>query len=214
MNFNIFWILGQISAFFALIPLAVALIKYRQLDRVQKRLIGLIALTFITEMIANWVWSKQLNNNPIYHVYAVLEYFLILRIYSTAFNQNKKGYFIVLFTIFAGFAFINTLFFQDLSEFNSNVVTLSAALIVLLALSYFYSLLKQDDLVELIHLPLFWISAGMLIYYSTNFALFFIVQHNTFEFDNRFTIWGLHALINIVLFCFYTRALWVQTTKE
>jgi hypothetical protein len=197
------------------VPIVLALVIFKRLSAIQRRLLLLVVLVFTTELTANLIWRKNLNNNPIYHIYAVLEFFLILRIFKLELtNLFSKYVFNVLFIMFASFAVINAVVWQSVYMFNSNVTTVSSFLIVVLVLVYFYSLLQKENLEPLGKTPIFWISTGMMLYFSTNLILFFITKNETFVFEYRYTFWSIHAGVNIILFCFYTYALWIRPKTE
>ncbi|WP_299259424.1 hypothetical protein [uncultured Aquimarina sp.] len=156
-----------------------------------------------------------MNNLPLYHFYAVIEFVLIINIYRIVLSKIfSKQVFIILGVAFTIFAIMNTLFFQNLNTFNSNVTTLMGLLVIFLALSYFYALLKEVKYSALETNPMFWINAGFLIYFSSNLILFFI-NNNMFKGSTEasYLVWGLHAIVNIVLTIFYTIALWVHPGK-
>ena len=58
------------------------------------------------------------------------------------------------------------------------------------------------------------ISAGILIYFSGNLILFYINNALNLTLEESYIIWGMHAVVNIVLILFYTRAIWVHPAKE
>jgi hypothetical protein len=215
VDYSLFWYLGHISTFISIVPVLLSVFIFKKLSPIQLRLVTLIIVLFTTELTANIVWRQQINNNPIYHVYAVVEFFLILRIFklelTKLFTLNK---FIIIFVSFLTFAIINVIVWQNIFVFNSNVTTLSSFLIVVLVLIYFYSLLQKENLAPLGRIPIFWISAGMMVYFSTNLILFFITKNETFELVNRHSIWSIHAMVSILSICFYTYALWIKPKTE
>ncbi len=215
MDYTFFWYLGHASTFISLIPLVLFLFIFRRLIPTQRRLTTLIVLVFVTEITANVMWLQQLNNNPVYHIYAVLEFYMILRIFKLELNNllSNKIFNLLIITFF-GFAIANAIWVQDVFSFNSNVTTASSLIIIVLVFIYFSSLLQKESLQPLHIVPMFWIGAGMTLYYTTNLALFFITSYELFVFENRHTIWSIHAIVNIILFCFYTYALWIQPKTE
>ncbi|WP_299313302.1 hypothetical protein [uncultured Aquimarina sp.] len=215
MNKELFDGLRLISSFIVVIPLILSVVKIKLLNKVQLRLLYLLIVVFIVEFISNILWYKKMNNLPLYHFYAVIEFVLIINIYRIVLSKIfSKQVFIILGVAFTIFAIMNTLFFQNLNTFNSNVTTLMGLLVIFLALSYFYALLKEVKYSALETNPMFWINAGFLIYFSSNLILFFI-NNNMFKGSTEasYLVWGLHAIVNIVLTIFYTIALWVHPKK-
>ena len=216
MSKELFQILGNISSLVILVPLLFSVFKYRLLDHIQIKLFYLIVLVLIVELISNVLWHKKINNLPIFHFYTVIEFLLIINIYSSVLSKMfSKKFFAVLGVVFTVFAVINTIFFQGLKTFNSNVTTMLSLFVIFFALIYFYSLLKEVKYSALETNPMFWINSGFLIYFSSNLILFFI-NNTLFEGINEASriVWGLHAVVNIVLIIFYTVAIWVNPNKK
>jgi hypothetical protein len=166
-------------------------------------------------MISQLLWRDLINNNPVFHFYAVIEFYLIVKIYQTVLAKIIPSiYFNILFIGFISFAVINAVWFQKLTEFNSNVTMISSFLYLILTLIYFFTLLDAKTLNRLDRNPAFWVSIGILIYYATNSVLFFINQNVELMLQDRYTVWGLHALVNIVLITFYTIALWIRPEEN
>ncbi|MDH7446206.1 hypothetical protein [Aquimarina sp. 2201CG14-23] len=215
MNEEFFKFLGNVSSFIVIVPLLLAIYRFKKLNTVQIRLLYLLVLVLIVEFISNMLWRKKINNLPVYHFYAIIEFLLIINIYRAVLSKTfSKQFFIVLGISFTVFSVVNTLFFQNLNTFNSNATTLLGVVVIFLALSYFYTLLKEVKYSALETNPMFWINAGFLIYFSSNLILFFI-NNNMFKGSTEasYLVWGLHAIVNIVLMLFYTFAIWVNPKK-
>ncbi|MCK8522067.1 hypothetical protein M0D21_10840 [Aquimarina sp. D1M17] len=216
MSKTLFNILGDISSFIALLPLLVAAFKFKSLNNVQQKLLYILIVILIVESISTILWYQKINNLPVYHFYTVIEFLLIMNIYVGELSQvYSKQLFVYLSIIFTVFAVINTIFFQNLFTFNSNVTTALGVIVVLFALSYFYKLLKEVKYSSLETNPMFWINSGFLIYFSSNLMLFFI-NNNLFKESTEasYLVWGLHAVVNIILIIFYTIAVWVNPKKQ
>lgn len=216
MSKEFFGNLSLISSIAVILPLCIALWKYRRLQPVQQKLLYLLVTIFVVEAVANILWLQKENNHPVYHFYSIIEFGLILYLYKDALKRLFSArFFIVLWIVFAVFAIVNMSFFQSLSTFNSNVTTLLGFLVIFLSLSYFYALLKQETYSPLERKPLFWINAGFLIYFSSNLLLFFINNSMFTEADEMsHLVWGLHAIVNIILIIFFTIAVWVNPNQN
>ncbi|AXT52137.1 hypothetical protein D1818_15295 [Aquimarina sp. BL5] len=215
MNEEFFKFLGNVSSFVVVVPLLLATYRFKKLNKVQIRLLYLLGLVLIVEFVSNMLWRQKINNLPLYHFYAVIEFLLIINIYRKVLSGIfSKNFFVILGVGFGIFSLANTLFFQDLYTFNSNVTTLMGLLVIFFSLSYFYALLKEVKYSALETNPMFWINSGFLIYFSSNLILFFI-NNNMFKGSTEasYLVWGLHAIVNIVLTIFYTIALWVNPKK-
>ncbi len=215
MNKDFFDSLTLISSFIVVLPLFLSIIRHKKLEGIQIKLSYLLIIVFLVELISNVLWYKKVNNLPIYHFYTVIELILILNIYKTVLNHTfSKKFFVFIGVGFTVFAILNVLFFQNIYTFNSNTTTLLGIIVIFLALSYFYMLLKEVKYSMLETNPMFWINSGFLIYFSSNLILFFINNKLfTGSTEASYLVWGLHAIINIILIIFYTIAVWVKPKK-
>ncbi|GAA4273378.1 hypothetical protein U6A24_20700 [Aquimarina gracilis] len=216
MSKEVFENLTLVASILLFLPLTISILKFKTLGVAQKKLAFLIWVTVIVEVISWMLWHQNINNLPMYHFYTVIQFLLIINIYKEELSiLFPKAFFIVLGVVFTIFAITNTLFFQDLNTFNSNATTGLGLLTIFLALSYFYALLKEVKYSALENNAMFWISSGFLIYFSSNLILFFI-NNSIFKEPNKvsYLVWGLHAIVNIVLTIFYTIALWVKLKRQ
>ncbi|WP_271782565.1 hypothetical protein [Aquimarina algiphila] len=216
MSKELFNNLSLLSSFIVIVPLLLSIYKIKVLNKIQVNLVYLLIVILIVEFISNILWYKQINNLPVYHFYTVIEFLLIINVYRFELSKVfSKLFFIIISIGFVIFAIINTLFFQNLTTFNSNVTTLLGLIVIFFALSYFYALLKEVKYRTLESNPMFWINSGFLIYFSSNLILFYM-NNTLFKgvTEASLILWGLHAIVNIVLTIFYTIALWVNPKKQ
>jgi len=207
--------IGVILLIIILLPLVLAFFKRKRLTALQKKLAYLISLTAIFEIVSYLLWHNVINNHPLYHFYSIFEFWLILHIFRSNLGKWFSTRFVFILGIgFTLFAIGNMLFLQSLFEFNSNVTTTSGAIIILLCLISFYELLKAPTYSALHLNPLFWISAGFILYFSSNLVLFYFSSRINLTHEEGFIIWGLHSLFNCILIFFYTIALWIQPQKD
>jgi len=208
--------LSLISSFIVIVPLLLAVFKLKRLIEIQTKLLYLLIIILIVEAISSILWNQKINNLPLYHFYTAIEFLLIANIYMTALSGIfSRLFFLIISVVFTVFAVVNTIFFQDLYTFNSNVTSVLGVLVIFFAMSYFYALLKEMKYRALETNPMFWINSGFLIYFSSNLILFYI-NNSLFKESTEasYLVWGLHAIINIVLTVFYTIAIWVKPREQ
>lgn len=214
MDKGLFKILGSMSAYASMFPLCVGLYKFKKLNTTQHRIFYLVVALFITEMIALLLWYNAINNQPLYFCYSIIEFVLIVSIYKEKLPDIfPKTVFNSLYITFISFALINVLFFQDIFTFNSNVITVSAILYIILSLVYFYSLLNKSTYTPLEKSPVFWINTGILIGFSSNILVYLVSNNVKLSLNETYTLWGCHAIVNIVFIIFITIALWIYPER-
>lgn len=199
------------------IPLIVGLILFKRLNRSQRLLLGLVITSSITEILANLLISLKSSNLPVYNTYTLVNLNLIFCIYLSKFNKGSRHY-LTGYLIFCNlFAIVNVLFFQPITSYNSNLLVLVSITFLLLALNYFYRLLKEVKYQRLERNPLFWLSSGIVLYYSGTLVLFFlsnqISQADPGSQQLILASWGLNSIFNLILVTSYTITLWVKPTK-
>jgi drug/metabolite transporter (DMT)-like permease len=216
MSETLFGYIRLISSLAVLLPMCIALWKHRRWSQIQRKLVYLLVAIFIVEAIANILWYQKKNNLPVYHFYSIAECILILNLYKDALKKMFSAYFFrILGIIFTVFALVNMFYFQKLTTFNSNVTTTLGFLVIFLCLCYFYALLKEETYSPLEKKPMFWINAGFLMYFSSNLILFFINNSMfTKASEVSYLVWGLHAIVNIILILFFTIAIWIQPKQQ
>ena len=214
MSKETFDILRFVSSGFVLIPLLYVLFRKEKLSAVQRKLCILLTVLLFVEILSTILWFWKITNMPVYHIYTVIEFLLILNIYSEVLAKaiTQSGVFALGISFFL-FSCFNALFIQSIFTFNSIPIVILSILVIFITFMSFYKILKDPEYTLLNNNSLFWISAGLLIYFSSSLVLFYINNSLNLTRSESYSIWGLHAIINILLILFYTRALWVQQEK-
>lgn len=210
------WLLAQISVFSGLLPATVAIINRKYATSIQKILFLLVSITLLVEIVA-YVFAGlfSINNMLIFHIYTFVELLLLGLIYQKELKSTiRPNFFRSLIMLFFIFAVFNSLFIETIFQFNAKARAVSSLLIIFFALSYFYQLLKEVKIKKLEREPMFWLSIGLLIYFSSSFFIFIFSNYIAPSVKLSFTFWGIHALLNISLMIFYTIALWVKPQSK
>ena len=201
-------LLNVASAMIFLLQLIIV-IRWRQFDRLQKLISFIVILTFLNEGTTWLLVYFGEDNLWIYHFYTPITFIFMGLVYSRVLKPVIKVRLIYLgILLFVIFAVINSLFIQDLSEFNSNTVRLSSIFYIVFSILYFFRLLKFPMNISLSKVPMFWLNTGVLVYYSGTLILFLVVDSVISDESDLFIAsWILNALFNIVLLGFYSVAL-------
>ncbi|GEM_PF-1524970 len=211
-----------ISSLSIIIPLIVGLVRFRKLSPTQKLLSYLVIASALTEIIANILWYQQLRNLEVYNVYALINFNLLAIILSRHLYLTWRKPLKLFLICFNGYFIIDALFFKDLKHweynFNSNLTTSASIILIVLALSYFHKLLKEVRYQKLERNSQFWISSGIVMYYSGTLILFLLGNQvndpeYSYYYELHFAAWGLNSFFNLVLNTTYTIALWVNPIK-
>lgn len=192
--------------------LGTGLLRLNKLGQIQKKLLILLLVAVLTEVTSRVLWSHKENNFPVFHVYALLEFSILALIYRSTFQKPiiEKGLKAMIF-VFIAFGIINALFFQSVFEPNTNVITASSVLLIGLSLGFLFRVLNDMRYDRLEKSAMFWINIGVLVYFSSSFALFtFGEQLVPFSIESTINIWTLHLFFNFLHYIAFCIALWMK----
>jgi len=157
-------------------------------------------LAVFVETLCYYYKLNDINNWPVYNWWFPLEFAFFsiwIRSYILSLQFRKS----VLYLIFsyAFFVAIRNVFYADLASFN----TLNFAFgVLLLLLCIFYKLseiLKAEEIVNPLKLPVFWPLSGMLV---SNLMSIFHLLSNNYLYKSNFELLSALRKINIIMSCF------------
>jgi hypothetical protein len=197
--------LVYISTASVLLPNIGGLIAFRRLDTEGKKILTFFGVFILIEFAIAGLALLSINNMPMFSIFTLLEYAFYAYLFYTNTNQIKvkKGikYASIFYFAFAIYALV---FIRTIFEFNSESRVLESFFLVLFAFLYFNELSKSIQSVNtnLFKLPMFWMSIGILFYFTGNFFLFLMYREIN---QISKTLWSIHSIINIssnILFMF------------
>lgn len=205
------FIFSTISSAFILLPATVAVIAFKKQVAPLKTLSFLLFAGIVVEIFARILIHYKQPNLPLLHVYVVVEFILIGWMYQLYLHKLYSRYVIpVIIVAFSLFSIINSVFIQSIFTFNSHARAIENLLIIILALSYFYKMLKELKVRYLEKHPMFWINSGILIYFSGSLFLFIFSNYGIIDKSIARLTWIFHAFLNIFINIFYAIGLWLS----
>ncbi len=197
-------------------PLAMVIYRRKYLfTSLENKLLGAFVLVLFFKVIASIVVSNLFNHRNIflYNWFGQIGCLIVAAIYFNWFEGKVAKY-----TIFAGtiLALIfalqkpSTFFNLKTIELNSFSMVVWGAGILLAVLSFFYELIKQLNAPRLLRYPMFWLSTGLLIYFSAT-IFSYIYSELTFNNNNhtlRMPSWTIELVFGFVLNVFLALAAW------
>lgn len=211
MEFELADFITDLSMYSIVIPLAIGIYRYKHLSAVQKLLSLVIILTLGGEIIGGIVAKLKINNLYIFHLFTILQFILLTLVMEkglTPFLTKRVLRRIALgFTLFA---LLDAFWWNGVHNFNNYARPLSSILLLCFALIFFYKTLRELQIKTLERAPLFWLSIGILIYQAGSLLIFLFSNYVKTSEAALVTIWGIHAIFNILLNISYSIALWVK----
>lgn len=187
------------------------LVFVMRVDAPFKWLSILLLATLISEVVAKFFPSefKTTNNNPVYHVFTIIEYLIYAIIYSYFFNSifwTRLLTISVLFLIVA--ESINVVFFQPFQFTPTNSMILESLLLIFLSLSLFLKLRTNIAYANIFMEGVFWFNSSVLCYYSFNILIWGFHSIKVYELKNPPTIiYNLILLLSGVLYLLYAASI-------
>jgi hypothetical protein len=167
-----------------------------------------LLLTLIVEIFGLVRSEKGLNNIAIYNFFTVFEfvfYFFLLQKNI----QKMKARKIVLYSIYVYVfsAVMNIFFVQGMSRFHTLTYSVGCLMLVAVCIYYFFELFQLTKSVNLLREPFFWITSGLLFYYSCSLPIAGL--NNLFSNFPRVIIINLGTIVsvlNVLLYSLFTIA--------
>ncbi len=113
-----------------------------------------------------------LQNALIYNILILIQVPFFLYLFSSYFKGHSN--YILFKRIIWGvviFSIINFLFIQGPTHVNNYSYLLGMSVLCILIVKYYYSLLLSEVPVSLFSLPLFWLSIGILLFFTASFPI-------------------------------------------
>lgn len=210
----------QLIIFFAFLPILLAsvmgAVRFKKLDQTLKTLTYLIFFALLVESVSRILWLYKTPNLFLWPVYVTVEFAFLIWIYSLELkNKLLVKSRILLIAAFAIYVLYKTL--QISSKINlidNSGRLLESILLISIIMFYYYKLYVNQPSANILSVPMFCVSTGLLIFFSGNFLIFlfinFILQYSQ---KLNYQIWIVHALLNCILYLTYTFALWKSPEK-
>ena len=202
---------------FAVIPaFLIASYRYSKLSEELRPIAYYIFLSVITETVVLIYSKNQWKNLPLLHFYTLVEFYILYRFFLVSLRgfipERLISRIATCYLILSG---LNSVFVQTLNEYNSNARGVGSFLIILGSLALFYRIISEMKVLRLGQYPLFWINAGLLIYFSSSFFLF-IMSNYILKLNNTLNmyIWIVHAILNVILYTMISIGLWMHNSNN
>jgi hypothetical protein len=208
----------HIGIYIPLLPALIATLKYRSLNKEQCWFAVLLWFIAINAILAQvWTLTIYSNNLPFFHVYILVEFIVLLIIFRAILETSLHHFVFIILLVGLPIAWgINLFFGEGWWGYPAKIHALEAILLSYLAVTWFAKLFRERKVKKLGQSFNFWFCTGIFMFYSSNILLFlfssYIATQSSAVFD---AIWGIHALLAILLYLIYAIAiLWIRRTQK
>jgi len=149
---------------------------------------------------------------PGLHLFTLLQFGLVLWLYEGFLKEVRRAYLLrILWLSFLTFVVLNATWVDGISQMNPHARAVQCITLLVVIISYFLHLLRKMEVDRLERDPLFWVSSGLLIYFSGSFFVF-LVSNYLLGKDNEMllAIFSIVSILNILANLSYAIALWVR----
>jgi hypothetical protein len=189
---------------------AIAGARYRQLPPSLRYLAWLAWFELPLELWGSYLGFMKRNNLFIMPFYTVGELALLALVYSRVLQSATfRRAMPWLVGGFAAYTLADCLLAPDLTWFKPGQQVLQSLLLLGTAALYFRKLLRELAIRRLEHEPMFWVSLGLLLYFSgyLQIALFSNYMLKNYSLELNRSIWTIHYVLALVLHGCYGAAL-------
>jgi hypothetical protein len=207
-------ILVYISAISGLFPLLAAVYNYRRLNRVLKLMAAFCLVSVLTDLIGllTLYLKVKYNNLFLMHLFDLVAVVLFTLIYYYAFyKQLFKKLTLILGSISVLVIIGNAVFIEGIWIYPAISNTVLSLLLIPISLTYFYELLTRQEFTHIEKQGMFWINAGVLIYFSINIFLFML--YNKISSVEKQDFYMMQSITNIIANLLYSVGLLCKPQK-
>jgi hypothetical protein len=134
----------------------------------------LMILWFLTSAAAICLikYAGLKNNLFVFHISTPLEYLILSILYKGVINNRiVKKIIILAIPLFIILSILSSAFIQKTDVNNSNIIIAESLIMIFLSLFFLRETLLLQQVTVLHQFPMFWISVGILIYYTGNLVI-------------------------------------------
>lgn len=199
-----------ITTLIVLLPTLIGTFRWKKLSKAQQVTTYLLGFISINQLVANILsYIYHLPNLPLYHLYILVESVGLILIFKYRFQKHiPASYFHWFAGILGVFNLFNVFVLEHYMQMPVYSRTVESLVIIILAIYYFYVIMQEVKIKFIERSFWFWLSFGLLIYFTTNLFLFvfnlFIYEQGTEVFHSAYII---HSMLNIMLYILYSISL-------
>lgn len=182
--------------------------RYRRLNVTQQRVTWFTTFSFLLEFASSHAVISHLvhddTNSFWYHAGVPVLFWLICRLQLDQLSARYRPLLATVFPLlFLVLAVIQALYLIPIRSFPTVTIGAYAVAGFTLPIVYFLALLRRMNVEYVEEQPLFWVSVGMMVYFSANFLLWCALTFLVYDKAAFWNIYRINAYAGIFLYgCF------------
>lgn len=194
--------LNFVAESISLIPLLIGIIFWPRVNREVKYLTLFFALNFVKDFTSDIFAYYNESNLFIYNIFSLVEIAFLAAVFYNVKELDSRFYKkLILYGCLISLL-LNVIFLKT-NEFSSGSFTITHVYGISIILVFYYHLLSKLYVSNIMFYSMFWISAGLLLYYSGTFFIFLLgdVVLSTKSKPEIFQQYWDTNLLFYILFC-------------
>lgn len=207
---TLFHIYKWFSNYVSVIPLLIGFVKFKRLNKAFLYLMAMVVSETAIAFYSRWQAIHGIYNTPSLHLLTFLEilfgapffYFILDKKYLKAIVLGSS-------IIFLFYTSCNSLFLQDLYDYNHVARVMEGYLFVLYSFFYFYELITRPQVIELSKSSTFWIVIGFFTYFgTTQFIHLFSDIMRSYHHDAYKLMREINRAMVVIYYLIFAIGLW------
>jgi hypothetical protein len=150
---------------------------------------------------SNYLADQGRNNMYLYHIFSLVEFFLLMAYAWFLFSGRTQKFLIVATLFYFIYWLVNIGLWERLDQFNSNSASIACLIIIVVCGLYFLSLSGKNELLYFQKLPQFWVVTGFLFYCACSIPVVLAYKYKEIFYDlNINTAWKIQVVANCIKF--------------
>ena len=199
-------IIGFIGLFVQFLAILIGIKSWKKRDKAQRSIVIMLSVSLIIQLLARELGQITGNSLWLYHINGFLEFTFIWVVFKNELKRTMSRKLLYgIATFYWLFSFFSVLYLQGIEEFPSNARFAESVIIIFFCISYFVQSLRKMESRLIHHTFMFWLSTGLLIYFTSNLAISLFANLLILEtdYDSWRAIWSIHNTLNVFLYiCF------------
>jgi hypothetical protein len=187
----------------------LAIIKFRFLNSGLRIVFAFLLLSIISDLISTAIYLSGNIPSLWLNIYTIPESIIFGVFYYWLFKNSRSNQLLLVATalVIGISAIIILIFIEPLTPLlNTMSLGLEATIFIFVSVGYFYVMLNKMEFDNPFNNPIFWMNAGVLIYFSGSFFsfMFSAVKYPQLGLG----IWVIHNAVHIIFVLFILIGFW------
>lgn len=207
-------VLGTIYLIFLFLVVMTGIVRFKRADLPFKILIIFLGVTFVQEIAIRMVGHLMHKNNSfLYHIISPIEFLVFTYIYYSYLTGNIRRLPLFLIPPVLLFALVNSFYIQSVGMFPSNFLLLIQLIYCVYGFLGLRQLLFKPSGLSLYKHSLFWLSMALVIFATTLFVYFGLLNYAIHHHGLSFFTMALNYSMNYVYYILIAIAIITETNN-